>query len=42
LLNYQSQGGFMPAVNNLYLAGSPLVSAIVKDWPQWKNGVPAN
>lgn len=42
LLNYQSQGGFMPAVDNLYLAGSPLVNSIVKDWAHWKNGVPAN
>src|ERR1700744_5476027 len=30
LLNYQQQGGFVPAVDNLYLAGSPLVNAIVK------------
>jgi len=42
LLNYQAQGGFVPAIDNLYLAGSPLVNAIVKDWAQWKNGVPAN
>jgi purine nucleoside permease len=42
LLDYQNQGGFVPALNNLYLAGSPLVNAIVKDWPHWKDGVPAN
>jgi purine nucleoside permease len=42
LLNYQQQGGFVPAVNNLYLAGSPLVNAIVKNWAQWNEGVPAN
>jgi purine nucleoside permease len=42
LLNYQQQGGFVPAVDNLYLAGSPLVNAIVKNWAQWKDGVPAN
>jgi purine nucleoside permease len=42
LLNYQSQGGFMPALNNLYLAGSPLVNAITRNWAQWKDGVPAN
>ncbi|QVN23202.1 purine-nucleoside phosphorylase [Burkholderia pyrrocinia] len=41
LLEYQSQGGFVPALDNLYLAGSPLVSAIVKDWTHWKDGVPA-
>jgi purine nucleoside permease len=29
-------------VDNLYLAGSPLVNAIVKNWAQWKDGVPAN
>lgn len=42
LLDYPSQGGFVPALNNLYLAGSPLVNAIVKDWAHWKDGVPAN
>jgi purine nucleoside permease len=42
LLNYQQQGGFVPAIDNLYLAGSPLVNAIVKDWAHWKTGVPAN
>ncbi|TCW84192.1 purine nucleoside permease [Burkholderia sp. SRS-46] len=41
LLDYQSQGGFVPALDNLYLAGSPLVNAIVKDWGHWKHGVPA-
>ncbi|EIP84780.1 MULTISPECIES: purine-nucleoside phosphorylase [Burkholderia] len=41
LLDYQSQGGFVPALDNLYLAGSPLVNAIVKDWAKWKDGVPA-
>jgi purine nucleoside permease len=42
LLNYQQQGGFEPALANLYLAGSPLVNAIVGNWAQWKIGVPAN
>jgi purine nucleoside permease len=42
LLDYQNQGGFVPALNNLYLSGSPLVTAIVKDWKQWKDGVPAD
>ncbi|TKC85938.1 purine nucleoside permease [Trinickia terrae] len=41
LLDYQSQGGFLPALANLYLTGSPLVTEIVSHWPQWKNGVPA-
>nr|WP_244109453.1 purine nucleoside permease [Burkholderia anthina] len=41
LLDYQSQGGFVPSLDNLYLAGSPLVHTIVKDWPHWKKGVPA-
>lgn len=40
LLNYQKQGGFMPAIDNLYLAGEPLVRAIVKDWAHWQAGVP--
>ncbi|MGF7188811.1 purine nucleoside permease [Robbsia andropogonis] len=40
LLDYQQQGGFVPAVDNLYRAGKPLVDAIVKDWPHWKDGVP--
>ncbi|RKP43771.1 purine-nucleoside phosphorylase [Pararobbsia silviterrae] len=40
LLNYQQQGGFGPAVENLYRAGSPLVAEITTHWPQWKNGVP--
>jgi purine nucleoside permease len=40
LLNYQAQGGFMVALNNLYLTGSPLVSEIVKNWRAWKDGVP--
>jgi purine nucleoside permease len=42
LLNYQEQGGFDPALENLYRAGAPLVNAIVKDWAHWKNGVPAD
>ena len=40
LLNYQQQGGFGPAVENLYRAGSPLVEAISGHWSQWKHGVP--
>jgi purine nucleoside permease len=40
LLNYQAQGGFVITLNNLYLAGSPLVLDISKRWHLWKNGVP--
>lgn len=40
LLNYQDQGGFGPAVANLFLAGNPLVQAIVTHWDDWRNGVP--
>jgi purine nucleoside permease len=42
LLSYQEQGGFVPAIDNLYHAGFPLVNAIVKDWAHWKKGVPAD
>ncbi|MFJ1252066.1 purine-nucleoside phosphorylase [Cupriavidus sp. CuC1] len=42
LLDYQAQGAFVPALDNLYRAGAPLVNAIVKDWRHWKNGVPAH
>jgi purine nucleoside permease len=40
LLNYNDQGGFQPAIDNLYRAGSPLVRAIVKNWSIWKHQVP--
>ena len=40
LLDFESQGGFVPAIDNLYRAGAPLVDAIVKDWPRWRHGVP--
>jgi len=33
-------GGFVPATNNLYRAGAPLVNDIVARWPQWREGVP--
>jgi purine nucleoside permease len=42
LLDYQQQGGFEPAIANLYLTGAPLVNAIVGHWAQWRQGVPAN
>lgn len=41
LLDYQAQGGFVPATQNLVLAGRPLVDAILGNWRQWKQGVPA-
>jgi purine nucleoside permease len=40
LVNYATQGGFVPAVSNLYKAGSPLVADIVAQWDGWTNGVP--
>lgn len=40
LLDYQAQGGFIPAVANLYLAGNPLVQEIVTHWDVWRSGVP--
>ncbi len=40
LVNYQAQGGFMVALQNLYLTGSPLVQDIVKNWRVWRDGVP--
>jgi len=33
-------GGFVPATNNLYRAGAPLVNDIVANWPAWREGVP--
>ncbi|WP_028223027.1 purine-nucleoside phosphorylase [Paraburkholderia oxyphila] len=40
LLNYASQGGFTIAIDNLFLAGNPLVQDIVKHWAEWRDGVP--
>jgi purine nucleoside permease len=40
LIEYQLQGGFLPAVNNLFNAGSPLVEEIVSRWHRWRRGVP--
>ncbi|WP_109482991.1 purine nucleoside permease [Paraburkholderia sp. C35] len=40
LLNYADQGGFTIALQNLYLAGNPLVQDIVSHWGEWRNGVP--
>jgi len=40
LLNYADQGGFGIALQNLYLAGNPLVQEISTNWQAWRNGVP--
>ena len=40
LLTYASQGGFGIALQNLYLAGNPLVQAISQNWAAWRHGVP--
>jgi len=40
LLKYADQGGFVPALENLYRAGNPLVQEIVGHWDQWQKGVP--
>lgn len=40
LLNYAAQGGFTPAIANLFAAGNPLVQTIATHWDQWRNGVP--
>ncbi len=36
-----NSGGFVPSLNNLYLAGGPLVNDIVTRWSVWKHGVPS-
>jgi len=41
LLNYQAQGGFTIALQNLFIAGNPLVQAIAGHWSTWQRGVPA-
>jgi purine nucleoside permease len=40
LVNYMAQGGFVPAVSNLYNVGQPLVETIVMDWSRWQAGPP--
>jgi purine nucleoside permease len=40
LLNYTAQGGFAPALENLYRAGNPLVREVVTHWDAWRNGTP--
>ncbi|WP_322015682.1 purine nucleoside permease [Paraburkholderia sp. J12] len=41
LLDYAAQGGFAPALENLYRTGNPLVQAIVAHWSDWRDGVPS-
>jgi len=40
LLNYQAQGGFLISLQNLFIAGNPLVQTISGDWANWQRGVP--
>lgn len=40
LVDYATQGGFVPALQNLCNAGSPLIAEIVSNWSTWKHGVP--
>ena len=40
LLDYPKQGGFKPALDNLYLTGEPLVHAILAHWDVWRAGIP--
>ncbi|WP_263263452.1 purine nucleoside permease [Pseudomonas sp. RIT-PI-S] len=42
LLKYADQGGFVPALENLYRTGEPLVKDIIGNWSAWENGVPAS
>jgi purine nucleoside permease len=40
LLKYADQGGFVPALENLYRTGNPLVQEILNNWSAWEHGVP--
>jgi purine nucleoside permease len=40
LLKYADQGGFVPALENLYRTGNPLVQDILTHWSAWEKGVP--
>ena len=42
LLTYQTQGGFLIALENLYRAGNPLVQEISTHWSAWRHGVPSH
>lgn len=33
------QGGFPPAIENLYVVGNPIVQGILKDWKEFKKGI---
>jgi purine nucleoside permease len=40
LVHYGDQGGFAPAISNLFNAGDPVVEYIVAHWDVWQDGVP--
>jgi purine nucleoside permease len=40
LLNYAAQGGFAPAIENLYRTGNPFVQEVVTHWSTWRDGTP--
>jgi purine nucleoside permease len=40
LIDYAQQGGFVPAIENLFNAGRPWVHDLVARWSEWKAGVP--
>ncbi|MBB6577329.1 purine nucleoside permease [Comamonas odontotermitis] len=37
----ETAGGFAETVANVAVVGSTFVDTVVKNWPQWQNGVPA-
>lgn len=41
LLKYADQGGFVPALDNLFRAVDPLINNILDHWVDWQEGVPA-
>jgi purine nucleoside permease len=41
LLSFESGGGFVPALDNLYRAGLPLVTNVSEYWQEWRVGVPS-
>jgi purine nucleoside permease len=40
LIDYAQQGGFAPAISNLFGAGVPWVRDVVERWSEWRGGVP--
>ncbi|MFV1939772.1 purine nucleoside permease [Pseudomonas luteola] len=42
LIDYAKQGGFEPALENLFRTGNPLVQDIVKNWSAWEKGAPSS